>query len=320
MGRIMQSLRLDQLVTLENFDEAGYLAANPDVASAVAAGRFDSGLQHFTHFGVHERRRFRATGALVALRRAKMARVLPFLRSDLPYTHHDGKFNFLTEELRRQTAISDTENVGANAYPVAAEDMIKRYPNGLLLDCGAGKRDVYHTNVVNLEIVDYDSTDVIGVGEQLPFKDGTFDGVISIAVLEHVRDPFACAAEMVRVLKPGGEIACEVPFLQPLHGFPHHYYNMTPQGLRALFERSIAIDDVCVLPSARPIWWLVWAVQRWAEALDPASRQAFLSVTIADLLRPATDFLERPWVTGLPAESNFELAAATFLKGHKPAG
>jgi SAM-dependent methyltransferase len=105
----------------------------------------------------------------------------------------------------------------------------------------AGLRDIYYDNVVNYEIVDYDTTDVIGPGERLPFRDGVFDAVISIAVLEHVRDPFACAAEIVRVLKPGGELVCSVPFLQPLHGYPHHYYNMTPQGLRALFERSLLI-------------------------------------------------------------------------------
>ena len=87
-------------------------------------------------------------------------------------------------------------------------------------------------NVVNYEIVDYDTTDVIGLGDTLPFNDCVFDAVISIAVLEHVRYPFACAAEIVRVLKRGGELECSVPFLQPLHGYPHHYYNMTSQGLR----------------------------------------------------------------------------------------
>ncbi len=40
-------------VTLENaidsvgFDEAGYLAGNPDVAAAVAGGAFASGYEHF---------------------------------------------------------------------------------------------------------------------------------------------------------------------------------------------------------------------------------------------------------------------------------
>jgi SAM-dependent methyltransferase len=121
--------------------------------------------------------------------------------------------------------------------------MIVSLPDGLLLDCGAGRRPTYYSNVVNYEIVDYDSTDVLGVGEYLPFKDDMFDAVISVAVLEHVCDPFRCATEISRVLKPGRRLICGVPFICPLHGYPHHYYNMTGQGLRALFEDKLEIED-----------------------------------------------------------------------------
>jgi hypothetical protein len=40
--------------------------------------------------------------------------------------------------------------------------MIARCSDGLVLDCGAGLRDIYFDNVVNYEIVDYDTTDVRG--------------------------------------------------------------------------------------------------------------------------------------------------------------
>ena len=36
-------------------------------------------------------------------------------------------------------------------------------------------------------------------------------------------------------MKPGGRIFAAVPFLQPYHGYPDHYYNMTAAGLRNLF-------------------------------------------------------------------------------------
>jgi hypothetical protein len=42
--------------TRENFYEVGYLAANPDVAQAVAAGAIKSGKQHFEEFGAQEGR------------------------------------------------------------------------------------------------------------------------------------------------------------------------------------------------------------------------------------------------------------------------
>ncbi|HEX3450908.1 MAG TPA: methyltransferase domain-containing protein, partial [Isosphaeraceae bacterium] len=65
--------------------------------------------------------------------------------------------------------------------------------------------------------------------------DDAFDAVISVPVLEQVRDPFTAAKEITRVLKPGGKLFCCVRFLQPFHGYPNHYYNMTHVGLASLF-------------------------------------------------------------------------------------
>jgi SAM-dependent methyltransferase len=76
--------------------------------------------------------------------------------------------------------------------------------SGPILDVGAGNfAPTYRDDVINVEIVPYPTTDVIGASEYLPFADESFDLVISVAVLEHVRDPFAAARELQRVLKAG---------------------------------------------------------------------------------------------------------------------
>lgn len=44
----------------------------------------------------------------------------------------------------------------------------------------------------------------VGVGEQMPYPDATFDIVVCVDVLEHVKDLNQVLAEVARVLKPGG--------------------------------------------------------------------------------------------------------------------
>jgi SAM-dependent methyltransferase len=252
-------------------------------------------------------------------KRRKLDRIRPLLRTDLPIAETANHFDALSPELRKQFNIVDTDNVSANAYDPTALAVIRRHEDGLVLDCGAGLRTEYYHNVVNFEIVPYSTTDVLGVGECLPFKDNSFDAVFSLAVLEHVRDPFACAREIARVLKPGGELYCVVPFLQPLHGFPHHYYNMTHQGLRNLFEPHLHVEKQDVLPSGHPIFSLTWYVRLWAAGLTGKARSDFLRMRLGDLLGDAAEMLNLPAVTELPPAVNLELASATALFARKAA-
>jgi SAM-dependent methyltransferase len=303
--------------TSENFDENAYLAQNGDVARAIKAGMFASGWDHFIKTGRQEGRRQRLTASVSEARARKLHRVGPHLRTDMPYRVEDGRFNFLTRELRKETRIADTENVSANPYDDEMMKLIETYQDGLILDCGAGRRDIYFENIVNYEIVGYDSTDIIGVGEHLPFESNTFDAVFSIAVLEHVRDPFRCAAEIARVLRRGGQLYCCIPFLQPLHGFPHHYFNATPQGARRLFEDLLRVESVSVSRALHPVWALSWIVRSWSEGLDEPTRATFLNMQLKELVVPPEPLLTHPFARDLSSEKQFELATGTIVKAVK---
>ena len=58
-----------------------------------------------------------------------------------------------------------------------------------------------------------DEAKVVAPGEPLPYDDGTFDLVIADHVLEHIDAEHApdVAAEMMRLLKPGGWLAARTP-------------------------------------------------------------------------------------------------------------
>jgi len=314
----MIALTLEFPANAENFDEQGYLDCNPDVARAVREGSMPSGWVHFQHFGIREARKMRFPPAhCLPLKREKQRRLEPLLRSDLPRDISDGMVDFLSETLRGQAAAVATEAVSSHTYDPFARELISKYSDGWILDCGAGRRNVYYSNVVNLEIVPYDTTDVMGVGEELPFQNECFDAVFSFSVLEHVRDPFRCAGEVTRVLKPGGELLCAVPFLQPLHGYPGHYFNMSHQGLRSLFESELTVEWQTVPPSGLPIWTLSWILSSWAAGLDGETRRQFLDMKVGNLLADPVGFLGQPFVTELKAEKNLELASMTMLRARK---
>lgn len=305
-----------EIVTGLNYCEAAYLAANRDVAEAVARGDAKNGRVHYEAFGKNEshRRQSRSVAAdAAANRRARIRSIL----ADMPYLENGNVFDFLTDELRAQFNIIDTENVSSNGYDGNAIALIEKHPDGLILDCGAGSRPAYYENVVNFEIVAYPSTDVRGVGEVLPFKDNSFDAVMSSAVLEHVKDPFRCAQEIIRVLKPGGDLLCCVPFLQPMHGYPHHYYNMTSSGLRNLFEPHIEVYRHEVPDSVLPIWSLTWMLKSWSAGLKGDALKQFRSMSVGDLMGDPVSYLDMPFVRDLPTERNFELASATVIHGRK---
>lgn len=313
----MSGTAIDVLATSDNFDAEGYLAANPDVADAYRKGLIRSPRHHFDSHGKKEKRRQRVPFSIEEMQTEKMRKIEPLLRLDMPHERRGVKYDFLTEALRKETGIVDTTAFSSHDYDPDALALIAEFKDGMVLDCGAGQKPTYHPNVVNFEIVDYTTTDVLGVGEALPFKDGVFDAVISIAVLEHVRDPFTCAAEIARVLKPGGKLLCCVPHLAPLHGYPHHYYNMTAQGLGALFAPHLQIDEQFMRDSALPIFALTWIVQSWSRGLNGRTREQFLSMPLRDLLGDPVALLEKPWVRQLSSETNFELAATTMLRAHK---
>jgi len=314
----MASYILEAVATDQNFDEKAYLLANPDVASAVRKRKFSSGRSHFDTFGKHENRQLRFSPSIISkAKKNKLERIKPLLRHDMQFVETPTFYDFLSKELRSQFKIIDTNAVSSHGYDPYGMELIEKNENGWVLDCGAGKRPVYFDNVVNFEIADYETTDVRGVGEVLPFVDDSFDAVLSIAVLEHVKDPFLCAREISRVLKPGGSLMCCVPFLQPYHGYPHHYYNMTSQGLANLFVDYLAIDNVSVYDSVLPIWSLTWILRSWASGLQGKTREDFMQLKVADLVGNPGTYLNMPFVRELSAEKNLELASATVLFAHK---
>jgi len=124
--------------------------------------------------------------------------------------------------------------------------------------------------------------------------------------------------EISRVLKKGGTLYCVVPFLQPVHGYPNHFYNMTSQGLHNLFDKYLEIKETDVPLSGVPIWTLSWFLKSWTNGLDDKTRSDFLNMRVSDLIGDPIDYLTQDFVQNLPKETNFELACTTMILAKKP--
>lgn len=66
---------------------------------------------------------------------------------------------------------------------------------------------------------------VQGDASHAPFNDGTFDGIISLGVVEHWPEgPHIPLADMYRILKPGGIAIISVPCLNNVRQIKHRYF------------------------------------------------------------------------------------------------
>lgn len=93
-------------------------------------------------------------------------------------------------------------------------------------------------------------------GDRLPFADSSFDVVLSLYVMEHLRDRPAAFADMARVLKPGGRAIVFVPsWMERIYRLPgFHLYLASRFLARVLPRRSEERDaDFERLGSEKPL-------------------------------------------------------------------
>jgi SAM-dependent methyltransferase len=89
---------------------------------------------------------------------------------------------------------------------------------------------------INLDVAWSPRVHLLADGHFLPFENDSLDGIFSNAVLEHVQRPWIVAEEMWRVLKPGGRIFVQAPFLNIVHD-THDYFRFSDRALDVLFSR-----------------------------------------------------------------------------------
>ena len=154
------------------------------------------------------------------------------------------------------------------AYKMAARKVIRSYSQNCLTD----SRDRLFNEFLNrchgkkclqigvkenfskkfgpnwISVDKYDRRDFIDYNydiNNLEFEKDCFDAIVCLSILEHIPCPQKAINELHRVLKPGGEIWIQSPFLFPYHEAPKDYWRITPDGLRIWMENFNEISCGC---------------------------------------------------------------------------
>jgi SAM-dependent methyltransferase len=201
--------------------------------------------------------------------------------------------------------------------------LLAKYKTAMVLVVGSGcQREWLDTKLgtgdkVRVVYTDIDidaDVDLFCDGHDLPFADGVFDAVVTTAVLEHVLYPERVAQEIGRVLKVGGLLYSELPFMQQVHEGAYDFTRYTLSGHRRLFNSFAEIESGMV---AGPATALVWAIENFVLA--------FISKLVLRKLAKASVRLAFFWLKYLDVilvrrPEAMDGVSCTFLFGRKVEG
>ncbi|GAA1963174.1 hypothetical protein GCM10009798_23840 [Nocardioides panacihumi] len=179
--------------------------------------------------------------------------------------------------------------------------LIRANARGRFIDLGCGEMpyrpyvepqtDEYHTFDIEERTAGVTYVGDIQSMPQVP--SAYYDTAVSLEVFEHVPDPRAAAAEVFRVLQPGGTFIMSVPHMSRLHEEPYDFFRYTKYGVRRILEDA-GFTDVEVtkrggllsfvghqvstailtltwrIPGVRRLGWTLnkWLVTRLAYSVD----------------------------------------------------
>jgi len=148
----------------------------------------------------------------------------------------------------------------------AIKRLLRKYGQEyIVLNIGSGPKYFNkRQDIINVDFYKYDEVDMVADIIDLPIEDAKIDFIINIAILEHVDKANTALREMFRILKPGGEVFCYVPFIVPFHGAPQDFHRWTMLGMEKLFSKFEILE---IGIGAGPTSGLLWVFQEWVAIL-----------------------------------------------------
>ncbi len=190
---------------------------------------------------------------------------------------------------------------------------------GWKLHLGSGNVPCSDPSVISIDILPNENVDLVAELEHLPFADNSAAYVVSGAVFEHLYDPFSAIAEIKRVLEPGGRFYIDTAFMQAYHGFPCHYFNMTPQAVETFIVDDFEMENSYIPLSGSPAIALLNLLSRFIEGLPLSNRLHLSSLKVSELLVELAQVdCQKVMFEAMSEHIKRSLAASTCVVGKKP--
>ena len=169
-----------------------------------------------------------------------------------------------TKQVLKKILPSISQNIGGKRnYQKFTKLLLERTPVPQLLVLGGGTVAPGFADMLRRPPIEFVESDVyIGPrtrmvcdAHDIPFEDETFDGVTIQSVMGQVVDPYRCVDEIHRVLKPGGLVYADNPFMQQVCGAQYDFTRFTHLGNRRLFRWFNEIDSGVTWGPAMALAW-----------------------------------------------------------------
>lgn len=215
-----------------------------------------------------------------------------------------------------------TRRRAARTHPVVANNIRKIAnlvePVARVLVIGGGedahgleeltsRSDVYS---ITFDIYSSALTDFIADAHNIPLSADSVDCVIIQAVLEHVLSPWRVVEEIHRVLRPGGIVYAETPFMQQVHEGAYDFTRFTESGHRWLFREFEMIDSGAI---GGPLLVSAWTSDFILRGLGFPLKIGIGARRVLARLSHRLDVL-------LNRRLNSDSASAVYFVGRKPTG
>lgn len=188
-----------------------------------------------------------------------------------------------------------------------------KYICGVLLDLGCGEAPYkkFFLQFCDKYIgVDWSKSlhnskaDIISdLNKKIEFKSNSADTLISLSVLEHLKEPQQFFNESYRVLKKGGNLILQVPWQWHIHEAPYDYFRYTPYGLKYMLNKAgfvdVSIEPMSGYYSARILkfnYFTVRVIYKLPKVIMyPLALVLLPFWTIGQCLAPLLDKLDKDW-------------------------